>query len=865
MGQRTKKLGILSAGILLAMGSAMLPQQAQAYTMVSGQSIGTGSTGTPRVVGNNDVAVGDGSMALSVADTYNGATAVGTSSLAWGNFTAALGTSAQVGTFDFEQNAITGGASNASAFGAYAKAFADNATAVGGSAASYGTGSTAVGYAAICAQIDTVTGSATKAANYATALGSTSQALYDGATAVGYGASAQGEDSIAIGHLSAFTETTGEGDSQTTTTRYLSVATGKGSITLMGTSTGESAVSIGHAAYAVGDDSVALGSESKVADKEGSAIGSGAISYSKGASALGAESEANGEQSTAVGYYSVANGANATSLGSGSIAYNEGSLALGAFAKTGYYTYDEATKVATLVEGDYGKYATAMGYYANAVGNFSVAIGYGAMAGYTDGGDINMTSATAVGLGAGALGDTSTALGAGTMVQAGANASMAVGTNAFVLKDKKYATALGYEAQAQEEGAFAIGYQAVAATEQTVENKTTGAEASTGDIALVSTVSFGHQAEDGAYKIPEGGTTYEFEKYGTVALSRLTNIAVGKSDTDAVNFGQIKIVAPSGTTYLTSSLDANGNLNENGTIGANLIALDKAIVALDTKVGGIETTIGNVQLDTTGLEFDFSGGKTDDTQTIKYTDGNGNAKTFDITIKGISGGGSGGTTYTAGNGIKIDTSETTPTISVKVAENGGLTADANGLAVQKDGKVEAGNTGLVTGGTVYDALKNMDNQVSELSDDIHKVGAGAAALAALRPEAFDPADKWSFAVGYGHYKNANAGALGAFFKPNADMTVSIGGTIGNGDPMLNAGLSFKLGQRSAKLPQNATNPQLVQEVNTLRAQNATQQQEISAQRQEITSLRADNQRMRQQIEMILSKLDMSGKVSRTAK
>ncbi len=802
MGQRTKKLGILSAGILLAMGSAMLPQQAQAYTVVSGYNVSaTGSIGIPVVAGTLDVAVGDNAQALNVGDKEDGATAVGAYSIAYGDRTAAFGTYAQVLGHDFADSvAEMTSVNNASAFGAYAKAFANDATAVGANTISYGTGSTAVGYAALCSQIDATTGTPTKVANYATALGSTSQALYDGATAVGYGASAQGEDSIAIGHLKEFAETTGEGESQTTTTRYLSAATGKGSITLMGTSTGESAVSIGHAAYAVGDDSVALGSESKVADKEGSAIGSGAISYSKGASALGAESEANGEQSTAVGYYSVANGANATSLGAGANAYNEGSLALGAFAKTGYYTYDETTGAAKLVEGDYGKYATAMGYYANAVGNFSVAIGYGAMAGYANG-DINTTSATAVGLGAGALGDTSTALGAGTMVQAGANASMAVGTNAFVLKDKSYATALGYEAQAQEEGAFAIGYEAVAATKQTTEKISTGVS------ALVSTVSFGHQATDGAYKIQDDAT-YKFEEYSTVALSRLTNIANGKNPTDAAAYGQL---------------------------------IDAQETETDAETGIVKAV--------TAYKFDENG-----YVAVKNNEG---GIAFALQLN-ESGGGSGGTTYTAGNGIKIDTSETTPTISVKVAENGGLTVDANGLAVQKDGKVEAGNTGLVTGGTVYDALKNMDNQVLELSDDIHKVGAGAAALAALRPEAFDPADKWSFAVGYGHYKNANAGALGAFFKPNADMTVSIGGTIGNGDPMLNAGLSFKLGQRSAKLPQNATNPQLVQEVNTLRAQNATQQQEISA-------LRADNQRMRQQIEMILSKLDMSGKVSRTAK
>ncbi len=154
------------------------------------------------------------------------------------------------------------------------------------------------------------------------------------------------------------------------------------------------------------------------------------------------------------------------------------------------------------------------------------------------------------------------------------------------------------------------------------------------------------------------------------------------------------------------------------------------------------------------------------------------------------------------------------------------------------------------GDNVVDSVLNVNDKIGNLSDDINKVGAGAAALAALHPEGFDPADKWSFAVGYGHYKSANAGALGAFYKPNFDTTLSVGGTIGNGNSMLNAGVSFKLGQRGARLPQNASNPQLVQEVNALRAENASQAKEIAA-------LRADNEQMKRQIATILSKMEIS--------
>ncbi len=733
MGQRTKKLGILSAAVVLALGTLAFPQGAEASTALSG----TGSAGTAKATGTSSTAIGD----------------------------------------------------NAEASEKYSIAVGDGATAGG-------TDPTAE-----------------------------QKELGDekgGTIAIGAGAEAQGNYSTAIGYKA---ETT---------------------------STGRKGVAIGHQVTVSGDSAIGIGQHMEVGGEETVAIGYGVstgvqtsagITYAKGVTGIGSRSMAFADFSTALGY--------------GTYATAEGSVALGSRAKTGFWYNDGTTE--TYFGG--GAASIAQGYFSNAVGDYSVAIGASAMAGGFLGQDsetyeITVSSyAVALGYGAAAAANNSTAIGHSALVTVLSEGSTAIGYGAYVGRTPTetvlYANAIGYEAQAQQNGAFAIGYQALAATQQTVENETTGAEASSG--AIVSTVSFGHTKDDKKYVYSADQQTYiEGDAYGTTALSRLTNIAVGKSDTDAVNFGQIKIEAPSGTTHLTSSLNTDGiTLNEKGTIGANLIALDSAIVALETdvtslktNVGNIQTTIGHVKLNTTGLEFDFSDGKTEDTGTISYTDGNGNAQTFDITIKGISAGGSGGTTYTAGNGIKIEN---------------------NTISVKTDGKVEAGNTGIVTGGTVYDALKNMDNQVSELSDDIHKVGAGAAALAALRPEAFDPADKWSFAVGYGHYKNANAGALGAFFKPNADMTVSIGGTIGNGDPMLNAGLSFKLGQRSAKLPQNATNPQLVQEVNTLRAQNATQQQEISAQRQEITSLRADNQRMRQQIEMILSKLDMSGKVSRTVK
>lgn len=92
------------------------------------------------------------------------------------------------------------------------------------------------------------------------------------------------------------------------------------------------------------------------------------------------------------------------------------------------------------------------------------------------------------------------------------------------------------------------------------------------------------------------------------------------------------------------------------------------------------------------------------------------------------------------------------------------------------------------------AITNIGNKVGELDSRIDEVGAGAAALAALHPLDFDPDDKWDFAAGYGNYRGENAVAIGAFYRPNEDTMFSVGGTVGNGDNIVNAGVSFKLGQ-----------------------------------------------------------------------
>ena len=93
-------------------------------------------------------------------------------------------------------------------------------------------------------------------------------------------------------------------------------------------------------------------------------------------------------------------------------------------------------------------------------------------------------------------------------------------------------------------------------------------------------------------------------------------------------------------------------------------------------------------------------------------------------------------------------------------------------------------------------VTNLKKDVSRLDKRVNKAVAGSAALAALHPLDFDPDAKWDFAAGYGHYHNGNAAALGAFYRPNEDVQLSVGSTLGNGETVMNAGLSVKVGAHS---------------------------------------------------------------------
>ena len=147
-------------------------------------------------------------------------------------------------------------------------------------------------------------------------------------------------------------------------------------------------------------------------------------------------------------------------------------------------------------------------------------------------------------------------------------------------------------------------------------------------------------------------------------------------------------------------------------------------------------------------------------------------------------------------GLNSVTTNTLTVGDVKI-DNSGINAGDKKITNVAAGDISANSTDAVNGGQLWktnQTINNIGGAVNELGDRMDRVGAGAAALAALHPLDFDPDDKWDVAAGYGNYKDAHAVAVGAFYHPNEDTMFSVGGSFGGGENMVNAGVSVKLGQ-----------------------------------------------------------------------
>lgn len=179
-----------------------------------------------------------------------------------------------------------------------------------------------------------------------------------------------------------------------------------------------------------------------------------------------------------------------------------------------------------------------------------------------------------------------------------------------------------------------------------------------------------------------------------------------------------------------------------------------------------------------------------------------------------------------------------------------------GVQTDPQDAASAANVGYVndvTAASTQQIYRDMNRAYGSLNNNINRAAAGSNALAALHPLDFDPADKASFAVGYGHYRNANAAAVGAFYQPNANTMVNMGISLGNGDPGFNAGVSFKIGKGSAyngvsKAEMAQTIHDQATEISAIKADDAAKDKRIDA-------LEKENQEMKKQIQEILARLN----------
>ena len=149
------------------------------------------------------------------------------------------------------------------------------------------------------------------------------------------------------------------------------------------------------------------------------------------------------------------------------------------------------------------------------------------------------------------------------------------------------------------------------------------------------------------------------------------------------------------------------------------------------------------------------------------------------------------------NGLTVNHIDASGQENNVVVRGDKVSAGGNKVENVAPGRIAPDSTDAVNGSQLAQrdqAIGKLGGEVNNLDRRVDHVGAGAAALAALHPQDFDPDDKWDFAVGYGNYRGANAAAVGAFYRPNEDTTLSVGGTVGGGENMVNAGISFKFGQ-----------------------------------------------------------------------
>lgn len=312
----------------------------------------------------------------------------------------------------------------------------------------------------------------------------------------------------------------------------------------------------------------------------------------------------------------------------------------------------------------------------------------------------------------------------------------------------------------------------------------------------------------------KGDTTYKadgsVEKEGNIKTS-IDNgaIKVGlNKDVDLGNDGSIKA---GGVTIDSKGIDAGGKNITN--VASGIVNKDDSDNNNAANIGDVKTLAGEAAKTEIGKlgSRDFAG---DDGETVSRGLGESMKLSGGADTSKLTNGNIGVVKNADGDGLDIKlSSELTGLTSVIT---GNTTMSSDGIKITSAGEgthaVEITNSNVSMGGQqIHDVapgtsdtdavnvsqlkglVSGVDGAVNRLNNRLNRVGAGAAALAALHPLDFNPEEKWNFAAGFGHYVNANAGAIGAFYQPNEDTLFSLGGSWGGGENMVNAGVSIRLG------------------------------------------------------------------------
>lgn len=302
---------------------------------------------------------------------------------------------------------------------------------------------------------------------------------------------------------------------------------------------------------------------------------------------------------------------------------------------------------------------------------------------------------------------------------------------------------------------------------------------------------------------------------------QITNVAAGSEDTDAVNVAQLKkalesIDVDAGTGIKVDKITKDGKTTYK--ISTNIVGSDNTtdtttVTSNQTNTGSTGTSQGTteststrtgntvtVSTDTKATSFGADDNKTADVKPGQTLNINGDKQNISTSVDGNSIKVKLNKDITIDSVTAGDTSISTKGLTIKdgpsITKTGidGGKQKVTGVAA---GDISEKSTDAVNGSQLFATNQQVAQNaqsINKLGNRINKVGAGAAALAALHPLDFDPDDKWDFAAGYGNYNGENAAAIGAYYRPNEDTMFSVGGSFGNGENMVNAGVSLKLGQ-----------------------------------------------------------------------